>query len=74
MVIHPYEAVCSPTPDDSDVQHYLTYLTLEGRLYISPAGRDRPIRTCLDAGTGTGSWALEFGQPYHQPQACPLRD
>ncbi|KAG9250261.1 S-adenosyl-L-methionine-dependent methyltransferase [Emericellopsis atlantica] len=47
-----------------DVQHYLTYLTLEGRLYLCPAGRDRPIRTCLDAGTGTGSWALEFAQEH----------
>ena len=29
----------------------------------SPIGKDdKPIRRCLDAGTGTGVWAIDFGR------------
>lgn len=45
-----------------DLQHHLFTLTLGGKLYLSPVGKDKPIRRCLDAGTGTGVWAIDFGR------------
>lgn len=36
-------------------------LTFDGKLHISPAGTDKPLHRVLDAGTGTGIWALDFG-------------
>jgi hypothetical protein len=37
-------------------------LTLGGKLYKAPIGEDRPLKRCLDAGTGTGVWAMDFGK------------
>ena len=37
-------------------------LTLDGKLYQAPLGKDRPVKRCLDAGTGTGVWAMDFGE------------
>jgi predicted RNA methylase len=44
-----------------DLQHNLMILTQDDRLFISPAGRDRPLNRVLDAGCGTGIWAIDFG-------------
>lgn len=45
----------------TDLQYHLFSLTLGGKLFECPAGRDKPILRCLDAGTGTGMWAMDFG-------------
>lgn len=46
------------------MQHHVFYLTFDGELYVSPAGRSGPpLRRVLDAGTGTGIWAMDFGMP-----------
>jgi hypothetical protein len=37
-------------------------LTLRGKLHLAPIGRDKPIGRVLDAGTGTGVWAVDFGR------------
>ncbi|PHH62232.1 hypothetical protein CDD80_1370 [Ophiocordyceps camponoti-rufipedis] len=47
--------------DSSDLQHHLCTLTLKGKLFTCPAGRDSPLDRVLDAGTGTGIWAMDFG-------------
>lgn len=44
-----------------DLQHHLFSLTLKGKLHLAPIGEDRPIQRVLDAGTGTGVWAIDFG-------------
>ena len=33
----------------------------DGKLYQSPIGKDKPIGLVLDAGCGTGVWAVDFG-------------
>ncbi|KJZ77674.1 hypothetical protein HIM_02851 [Hirsutella minnesotensis 3608] len=47
-----------------DLQHHLCTLTLSGKLFICPAGRDRPLDRVLDAGTGTGIWAMDFADEH----------
>ncbi|KAF6816948.1 methyltransferase domain-containing protein [Colletotrichum sojae] len=47
--------------DRLDLQHHLYLLTFDRRLYLCPAGRDKPLRRVLDAGTGTGIWAMDLG-------------
>jgi len=42
-----------------DLQNHLFQLTLGGKLYRAPIGKD--IHNCLDVGTGTGIWAIDFG-------------
>ncbi|KXX80785.1 Phosphoethanolamine N-methyltransferase [Madurella mycetomatis] len=51
-----------------DLQHTLCLLTFDGRLFTCPAGRDQPIRRVLDAGTGTGIWAMDFADEYPNAQ------
>ncbi|KAK4032739.1 S-adenosyl-L-methionine-dependent methyltransferase [Parachaetomium inaequale] len=43
-----------------DLQHNLFLLSQDNRLFLSPAGKDKPLHRVLDAGTGTGIWAIEF--------------
>lgn len=35
-------------------------MTIDGKLCVSPIDTDRPINV-LDVATGTGIWAVEFG-------------
>ena len=49
---------CSSIPD---LQHNLFLLSQNNQLFLSPAGKDKPLNRVLDAGTGTGIWAVEFG-------------
>ncbi|PFH61478.1 hypothetical protein XA68_17309 [Ophiocordyceps unilateralis] len=47
-----------------DLQHHLCTLTLNNKLFICPAGRDGPLDRVLDAGTGTGIWAMDFADEH----------
>jgi hypothetical protein len=46
-----------------DLQHHLFLQTFDKRIYTCPAGHDKskPLGRVLDAGTGTGIWAVDFG-------------
>lgn len=41
----------------------------DNRLYVCPAGRDKPLKRVLDAGCGTGIWAMDFGMSQLSPVA-----
>ena len=43
-----------------DLQHQLYRITLEDRLFLAPIGEN--VQEALDVGTGTGLWAIEFGE------------
>jgi len=46
----------------SDLQHHIFLLSFDSALHICPAGKDgKPLKRVLDAGTGTGIWAVDFG-------------
>jgi SAM-dependent methyltransferase len=46
-----------------DLQHYLYTSTAENQLFISPLKRTQ-MRRVLDAGTGTGIWAMDVADEY----------
>ncbi|KAG7038624.1 methyltransferase domain-containing protein [Colletotrichum scovillei] len=52
--------------DRLDLQHHLYTLTFDGKLFVSPAGRDKPLKRVLDAGTGTGIWAMDFADDHQE--------
>ena len=47
---------------DTDLQHNLWLLTLQGELGLSPKIKE-PAKRVMDVGTGTGIWAIEYGEP-----------
>ncbi|KAJ6442297.1 methyltransferase domain-containing protein [Purpureocillium lavendulum] len=67
---HAYRAGRYVLPNDEvendrlDLQHHLCTLTLSGKLFICPAGTDRPLGRVLDAGTGTGIWAMDLADEH----------
>lgn len=42
-----------------DLQSHLFLLSFGGKLFFAPV---KSIHNCLDVGTGTGIWAMDFGQ------------
>jgi len=36
-------------------------MILDNKLFLCPAGRDKPLRRVLDAGCGTGIWSMDLG-------------
>jgi methylase of polypeptide subunit release factors len=44
-----------------EIQHNVWLLTLRGSLALCPKGNEAAKRV-LDVGTGTGCWAIEYGQ------------
>ncbi|KAF9872378.1 methyltransferase domain-containing protein [Colletotrichum karsti] len=53
--------------DRLDLQHHLYTLTFDRRLFVCPAGSEKPLRRVLDAGTGTGIWAMDLGEKNWNP-------
>lgn len=46
-----------------DLQHHPFLLSFDGKLGLSPPDKDDcSVRRVLDIGTGTGIWAIEFGE------------
>ncbi|KAH6876405.1 S-adenosyl-L-methionine-dependent methyltransferase [Thelonectria olida] len=58
--------------DRLDLQHHLFALTFHGKLFISPAGKEKPINRCLDIGTGTGVWAIDFADDHPETQVIGI--
>ncbi|KAJ4247110.1 hypothetical protein NW762_013248 [Fusarium torreyae] len=72
------ESINYVLPNDSseqerlDLQHHLFALTLGGKLYLSPLGGDKPVQRALDAGTGTGVWAIDFADAHPETQVVGI--
>ncbi|OIW29299.1 S-adenosyl-L-methionine-dependent methyltransferase [Coniochaeta ligniaria NRRL 30616] len=48
-----------------DLQHHLFLLTLEGKLGLAPPNdQDAKVNRVLDVGTGTGIWAMDYGDEH----------
>ncbi|KEZ39585.1 hypothetical protein SAPIO_CDS9496 [Scedosporium apiospermum] len=55
--------------DRLDLQHHSCLLTLNNKLYLCAAGRDgKPFNRVLDAGCGTGIWAVDFADEHPETQ------
>jgi SAM-dependent methyltransferase len=48
--------------DRLDLQHHLFRLTFGGKLFTCPV--EKTMHRVLDIGTGTGIWAIEFGDEH----------
>ncbi|KKA28231.1 hypothetical protein TD95_002417 [Thielaviopsis punctulata] len=74
---HAYKDGKYVVPNDSleqerlDHQHVLFMMTLGNRLHLSPVGENgHVLNNVLDLGTGTGIWAIDFGDEH--PEASVL--
>ncbi|CAH0014516.1 unnamed protein product [Clonostachys rhizophaga] len=50
--------------DRLDLVHHICTLRLDGRLFLAPIESDKRSLDVLDIGTGTGIWAIDFGDEY----------
>jgi hypothetical protein len=53
-----------PEADRLDLQHHLFTLTFGGKLFTAPVGDNKKFHNVLDVGTGTGIWAIDFGDEH----------
>ncbi|KAK4208054.1 S-adenosyl-L-methionine-dependent methyltransferase [Rhypophila decipiens] len=67
---HAYKAGAYFMPNDDienerlDLQHNLCVLIQGNKLFLAPVGKDKPLNRVLDAGTGTGIWAMDFADEH----------
>jgi hypothetical protein len=58
----------------ADLQHHIFYLTLNNRLGLSPPSeKDAKVGRVLDLGTGTGIWAMDYGDEHPEAQVWLLQ-
>ena len=53
--------------DRLDFQHHIYLLTFGGLLSLVPEDKKK-IQRVLDVGTGTGTWALDYGDEHPEAQ------
>ncbi|KFY89737.1 hypothetical protein V500_05526 [Pseudogymnoascus sp. VKM F-4518 (FW-2643)] len=53
-----------------DLQHHLFLLSFGGKLFFAPVTKQ--IHNCLDVGTGTGIWAIDFADEYPEAQVTGI--
>lgn len=54
--------------DRLDLQHALFLMTQDKKLHISPGGNGKPGHRVLDAGTGTGIWAVDYADEHPEAE------
>jgi tRNA G46 methylase TrmB len=60
-----YSSHLVQSADFSDLQHHLCLLTFGGQLGLAPpCNKDSKVKHVLDVGTGTGIWAMDFGDEH----------
>jgi len=57
-----------PENDRLDLQHHVFALTLHGKLFSAPIPKEHTFHRVLDAGTGTGIWAIDFADEHPEAQ------
>lgn len=58
---------------DSDLQHNIYLLTLNYKLGLAPPNEENSgVKRVLDIGTGTGLWAIDFGEEHPEAEVIPL--
>ncbi|KAL5322321.1 hypothetical protein ACEPPN_010294 [Leptodophora sp. 'Broadleaf-Isolate-01'] len=50
--------------DRLDLQHHEFQLIFDGKLFTAPIPKDKVLHRVLDVGTGTGIWAIDFGDDH----------
>lgn len=58
----------------TDLQHNLFLLTFDNKLGLAPPNEpDSSVQRVLDIGTGTGIWAVEFGEDHPDAEVLSSR-
>ena len=47
-----------------DLLHHISRMALDGKSYIAP--HPTSVKRCLDVGTGTGIWAMDFADEFER--------
>ncbi|ROT42181.1 S-adenosyl-L-methionine-dependent methyltransferase [Sodiomyces alkalinus F11] len=56
-----------------DLQHHIFYLTLDGKLGLAPSIQPgAQVGRVLDLGTGTGIWAMDFGDEHPEAEVVGI--
>ncbi|KAG4430735.1 hypothetical protein IFR05_013776 [Cadophora sp. M221] len=50
--------------DRLDLQHHEFQLIFDGKLFTAPIPKEKVLHRVLDVGTGTGIWAIDFGDDH----------
>ncbi|EGU76899.1 hypothetical protein FOXB_12587 [Fusarium oxysporum f. sp. conglutinans Fo5176] len=50
----------------------INYVLPNDSLYLSPIGDDKPLSRALDAGTGTGVWAIDFADAHPETEVIGI--
>jgi hypothetical protein len=59
--------------DRLDLQHHLFTLTFDGKLFTCDADKaERQVRRVLDAGCGTGIWAIDFADEHPKTEVLGI--
>ncbi|KAL4731187.1 hypothetical protein ACLX1H_000148 [Fusarium chlamydosporum] len=67
------EILSAQTENDRlDLQHMLFTLTFDGRLTNHPSSNQGSLRRVLDAGTGTGVWAMDYAEDHPETQVVGI--
>ncbi len=53
---------------EADLQHHLYLLAFDGKLSLVPKDGTKQIQRVLDVGTGTGIWAIDYGDEHPEAQ------
>lgn len=53
-----------PEAERLDEQYEIIKEVMGGRLYFAPLSHQNPPKKVLDLATGTGRWAIEFGDEF----------
>jgi SAM-dependent methyltransferase len=75
---HAYKAGKYMFPNDEseqdrlDLQHHLFLLTFNSKLYLSPIIRTKKTHRVLDAGCGTGIWAIHFASQHPEAEVLGI--
>ena len=54
--------------DRLDLQHHEFQLIFGGKLFTAPIPKEKVLHNVLDIGTGTGIWAIDFGDDHPESQ------
>ena len=52
----------------ADLQHHLVQITQGTKLFLTPIPKGKTLHNVLDAGTGTGIWAIDFADEHPESQ------
>ncbi|KAL2132746.1 hypothetical protein VTI74DRAFT_3429 [Chaetomium olivicolor] len=57
--------------ESMDLQHHMCYLMLDNKLHLAPLDFKK-VKKVIDVGTGTGIWAIDFGDEHPETEVIGI--